>query len=416
MGNWGRHLLTILLFALGGVFSGLPQVQSAERNACPVEEGPPGYGKILPGEAGISGLIRTLSHPSPVENEFCTSPLKAVCGDSSSGISQKSQERRKQTQRRQAQMLYRAQQILAERYGISVSEAQRRYPWPDSNSFTPAAQELREAYFQVQEVAVQNSEGVLRGWKEQIRASLIAAMKEDLTGVVPPEQLRALEAQVSRVRFLLPSKVFRTGMTSSLELLKGYQSVCGADGLAENAYYQGGGNVSEIVVCPGLLLSNPISSREHVLHTLAHELGHVLDVQESPALKTVYSRFEECVLWSSSDALKPGRDPKVYPGSGNPRVNVHYHASELLADYWAMRVIERQVAGSESRMEPEKALSLVSKAYGYLCDQRDEGAHPDDQYRIDLLLGSSPVLRGVFGCSRALPAGKQECRIPKLAP
>ncbi len=400
----GMLLLFLPTIALS---AGHPLGQVGNEGACSVTPVNP----ALPPFPVIQGVAQALSSSAQGESEFCSSPLKAICGLPTGGISKRSWERSKEMERRHSQMLYRAHQILAEKYRIPVSRAQRRFPWSDATSADPGAQELREAYFQVQELAVQNSENVLRGWTEKIRGSLVKAMREDLTGVISPERLRALEAKVSQVRFLLPSKVFKSGMPSSVAYLEEYQAICGADGLKPNAYYLGGGNISEIVVCPGMLLANPISSREHVMHTLAHELGHALDTYATPELKSANARYLECVLWSSADQLKAGQDPQVYPGASNPRVNVHYHSRELLADYWALRVIERQVAGSEPPFSPEQALSVISKAYEHLCDTSDEGMHPSDHYRMELILGSSPALRKVFGCKGEVVPEKKACRI-----
>ena len=69
---------------------------------------------------------------------------------------------------------------------------------------------------------------------------------------------------------------------------------------------------------------------------------------------------------------------------------------EIAADIGAAKALVERLRG----FSPEEAFSFIKKSVGPLCGSVNDGVHPSDRFRINVILGQDPDIAALLGCSQ----------------
>lgn len=171
-----------------------------------------------------------------------------------------------------------------------------------------------------------------------------------------------------------------------------YENTCGAQGMANNAFYAPDWNV--FVFCPGLIQSGSEYglSKEDLLtglsFTVGHEIGHSIDSQKIEGRVTVnqaaYAPMGACVK------------------KENRAMDWNKQRGEVVGDYWGTKVIADRLI-NEKRMG-EDVLNISALAMDGFCeDSAGDDEHPAGTFRIETLFGRQPQIRNQLECEGPTP-------------
>jgi hypothetical protein len=144
-----------------------------------------------------------------------------------------------------------------------------------------------------------------------------------------------------------------------------------------------------VIVCPtfSILLRKVSTEQERfntVLHVITHEMAHHLDDSEMGV--EIYNPYLKCVADNYADKLSINISGKKCRANSAPCLTntTLKHAGELIADQWAAEVVALHSKTEHSTYSD--AEELVVDSMTNLCASRDEGIHPDGDFRIQSLI------------------------------
>ena len=189
--------------------------------------------------------------------------------------------------------------------------------------------------------------------------------------------------------------------------LKNLNESCGLDGMDGGAFATSRGNKNYVLLCPGVLvtLEKKLSIEEkfnHVLQVISHEISHHID-----SLRFGYESYRPFLSCLSDnyakDFEKNPEDKKFCDDAKNDdkcnKQVINSHASELIADQWAAKVIA--IHSKAQRLSVAQVDSLLVSSYKYLCNSQDQGFHPRGDFRIEILLRINPEVSDYLACDNS---------------
>ncbi len=207
----------------------------------------------------------------------------------------------------------------------------------------------------------------------EARTALLTAVESQ---AISPEAKIAVREKLSKVKFRF------TPNFGSFESIRAFVENCGPEGMADGAFAIP--SIGEVVVCPGILFGaagKGGSLTNHLIHVVAHEMGHHCGADHVPgsptgfgAFKPIYRAMEQCY-----------RD--------NFTVSEEKFG-EIAADTWGVEAVAAQLRG-KSKTE---AIQLLADAFAPLCNTQGSPEHPSGNFRINATLGRNPRIREAIGC------------------
>jgi hypothetical protein len=187
------------------------------------------------------------------------------------------------------------------------------------------------------------------------------------------------------------------------------ESICGVDGLIDNAFSTTLKGDRYVLICPGFLitLSQTASDSDrfnNILHTIAHEMGHHID-NKHYFNSDVYGSYLHCISKNYSNYFNLSDDDRKFcqmnssiKGACNKKITMS-HSGELIADEWGIAVTALHVkAQSYSVSEADQ---MLTDSWAKLCGGRDEGIHPTTDFRIENLLRKNPEIVNYLSCLKS---------------
>lgn len=199
------------------------------------------------------------------------------------------------------------------------------------------------------------------------------------------------------------------------QLGSAFMQVCGKDGLELNAFAMRTTDGSRfLLVCPGLLMGVAHHGRDarenlnNLIFVLAHEFSHHFDAQK---MSLYYENFRKCLVEHHAGELLPGTFDRVSLALKDRRARdealVEKHIGEISADYWGAAVLAEylRTSGLSDGIQSGSKLDAIRQAFGVLCSSNDDGVHPTGEFRLRVMMRSSPAFASVMGCKK--PASKK---------
>lgn len=161
---------------------------------------------------------------------------------------------------------------------------------------------------------------------------------------------------------------------------------CHIDGLGLNGWKSD----DTVVLCPGVILAALGESRDesgfeiwkHEIVTIAHEIGHQIDFEETPGL---YTKLKPCL----TDNLKAQRDRTEDP------------MREITADFWASEAMAWVLENDFDLNDPDDKFKMVRfltmNLHQYCGWMIESERHPTGDIRIRLMF-LNEGLRKALGC------------------
>ena len=195
------------------------------------------------------------------------------------------------------------------------------------------------------------------------------------------------------------------------EEVEEWGTACQPDGMAATAYARP--MEKDVMICPGLMMRalamGGTEELEHyMLHAIGHECMHHMGADiytssggevlgESP-YRTEFASTLSCYARNFS-----GIDPVKMGG-------------EIAADVGSGKAMAERLRGST----PEQAIKILRASMGPICGTKDDGTHPSDKFRINVILGQDPELASVLGCPKPAqtcsPATQMAHTVPATRP
>ena len=335
-------------------------------------------------------------------DKFCEDPYNTICGASAAGLAF---NRRMQIQplkeKAKKAALYDVAKLLKVKDPEDFTEA-------DIAKYKPALFRagVEETYReQLASHAFADGGGIsqaaINKAETTIRDSLTQAIAT-VPGLNVFERARLL-SRVAKTRIYtdLSAKVMKAiGRDDISDKL--YEA-CGPDALNDNAFATKDRDGEPIViVCPGTLFaaqgagSDQKSNLFALLQTLGHELGHQIDSSQAIA-DDVYGPFEACIERYHTTHLK---SPDKYEfGETGFKARVRTHAKEIEADFWGTQTAVQYIKSQKPALDRNQKLRVLRESWEDLCGGKDDSDHPDDHFRIEVLLRRDPAIHELMECS-----------------
>lgn len=195
------------------------------------------------------------------------------------------------------------------------------------------------------------------------------------------------------------------------QLGSAFMQACGQDGLELNAFALRTTDGSRfLLVCPGLLMgvahhgNDARENLNNLIFVLAHEFSHHFDALKFPLY---YENFRRCLVEHHAGDLLPGKFEQVSMALKDARARdealVEKHSGEISADYWGAAVLAEylRTSGLGDGVKAGSKLNAIRQAFGVLCSSNDDGVHPTGEFRLRVMMRSSPAFAGLMGCKKA---------------
>ncbi len=187
--------------------------------------------------------------------------------------------------------------------------------------------------------------------------------------------------------------------------VQGFAEGCGPDGMAPGAFAKFA--EKQVVVCPGLImralaLGGTAELEHHLMHAIGHECTHHIGadiirndrgqaIGQSP-FRPEFQKALGCYAQNFRDI-----DPVRMGG-------------EIAADIGAAKALVERLRG----YSPEEAFKFIKASVSPLCGSQNDGVHPSNRFRINVVLGQDPDIAALLGCSQqgqvCTLSGQQEVR------
>jgi hypothetical protein len=250
------------------------------------------------------------------------------------------------------------------------------------------------------ETVVTNPENIAK-----LKKYMQLAIDQSSFDAATKEKFKAIESTVKIGNF--SDFIERTNLDDNV-LAQLLGNGCGSDGLVENAFATTIQNQRYVLICPGFLISMSQNSDEKdrfnsILQAVAHEMGHHID--NSNVGNELYKPYLSCLATNYSDRFKKSDDDEKFCKKKAKDANecnlkvATTHAGELIADQWGIKVTAIH-AKLENLSYGETDDMLVS-SWAKLCGSKDEGIHPDGDFRIGTLMRVNPDISNVLSCDNS---------------
>ena len=332
---------------------------------------------------------------------FCEDPYDAVCGASGAVIAAKrrAQIQPLQDKAKKAALLDVALQLKVNK-PKDFTEADIAKLEPESNR--KAVEQTYHSRLAAHAIADGGaiSQIAINKAEASIRESLSQAIRT-VPGLTDVQRAAFLAIVAKTIIFTdLSAKMMKAfGKTDISDKL--YEE-CGPDGLENNAFASKDSNNNPIIiVCPGTLFAAPGAGADAssnffaLLQTLGHELGHQFDTTESVA-DGVYGPMEACL--EKYHALPLNGPDKLEAGEVESKIKVRSHIREIVADFWGTQTAVQYIKALKPALDRKGKLHVLRESWEDLCGAIDKTGHPNDRFRIEVLLRSDPAIHELMEC------------------
>lgn len=282
------------------------------------------------------------------------------------------------------------QRGFAKANGLKFSALQSLFSNGIRHSQNPDFKKLYGKYFDHIRANTPALEGVFEKAKTFLHSAIDKMPLSEASRVAMHQKLSALQGTLSP-NLDNPAEVEEWGTS------------CQPDGMAATAYARP--MEKDVMICPGLMIRaiamGGTQELEHyMLHAIGHECMHHMgaDIYTNQAGKVVGEspfRSEFTATLSCYAQNYSGINPVAMGG-------------EIAADIGSAKAMAERLKGSP----PETALQFLRASMGPICGTKDDGVHPSDKFRINVILGQDPELAVALGC----PVPPQSCSpLPQTA-
>ncbi len=159
--------------------------------------------------------------------------------------------------------------------------------------------------------------------------------------------------------------------------------------MVENAFATKINGRPYVLICPGFQISiyeNPSMQErvDSILSVISHEMAHHIDFDEMPF--ETYLPYLNCNINNYANNLAKTPEVAVYCKTKTTEncntQKVITHASEMIADVWANKVLAIYARGQQFSVVQTE--NLIKSSLRDLCGSGDEGIHPSGSLRMNI--------------------------------
>ena len=311
----------------------------------------------------------------PPVPQFCADPNAFVCGSSSG-----EDERKREIASEQGHL---RRQTLEDTLGyVGIPESSwSEYKEADLATKLPVADRVRAHRYYFKRLRELVSDYLIKNdlpqdfGLPQLKANLKAAIAAS-TDFTP--ELRQEMAGIVDATRLISLTDYASGPELDTPDLKAFWSLCGEDGIVDNAdsTQASGGSDHRIFLCPGYLIGS-IQYAKHngmphelllagMTDTMGHEIGHQFD--------STHKDFRDA-YGSMMSLLQQNQ-------LGLKAKTLHRYMSESTADLWGSRTLAVALAAVA---DPALRAKILVLNFADLCGAADDEIHPGGRFRIDVI-------------------------------
>lgn len=364
--------------------------------------GDPGLPKCVPNDDSADDAL------PPTEIDFCDDPLGAICYSATSNKKLRDESNHQADLRIKKEALESTANLMGQdpdkfkESDIAKLPVARRFIAIGNYMLSQSAAMKRE-FGEVTKKSFERKDDVVKLLEQAIDERLASG---EINGYIAPvlKTIVAMPTPMGLDEFIARTDISEASKHAAADR---FFHNCGANGLAHNGWAEYYDGKQFVFVCPGWLFPGVKAGEadgtfNNVLAVMAHEFGHFIDYGKFGGL---YDDYKACINKNHRALLKmfPQNTGNNFMDTMNKARNEVSHMSEIVADYWAAQAVLQHLKTSPAASTRAAKLRILRQAYSGICGMGDEGQHPDDDYRISLILGSDPGIRAAMGCKKKPP-------------